>query len=925
MSYLEPYEDDPAAALAEALDELRRLSADAVASLAAEDTANTAIVPTTSNLPATQVKAQMARRRSDIVKKRAAIERLSREIEQRVQAQMSELLAVMSPMKEMVRRLEEGIWTVNLYLGRDEEIITLADGEPAGADTPITVRQLVLSMDQESMVAADVGGIDASGIEAFDNWILAEADHLEQVLPEQKGVVVLVPRMARDRDYGDPWLQQHMDAANHQSYWLIRNGSQLYRMSTSFDVGARLVPARDEFTSFFRRGGNGRDGAGTVEPGSREWMQAEKSADARKRHFMRVALVLQGLIDRTPVFHPLPDAGVNLLDPDTYDDGRAVMVTDAEAALGTGREPFYTWLRRHNESLRPGMRVVCAFNSEEWRAASRASRDWDPKRITPKGAEGLIDGKLYRIDGRQRRDGEDRLILRFERSDLRWEEYTEPSDKPGWVFRRHRQVPYQKRASVYLLASDRFVLPFDAVSVAEMEAYLSDRTERHAYVTMVPLLKAAIAAKAAEAKEEAPFRLLVTGIIHQQTGDPVPDIEAQLEELVTWWKLANRWHRPLVGDGDDQTKAIAAITEEYMRRQDAAATGERDAKREAAMVRRLRDQHPEATLIARKRDGSYVVLEPSDQRLIHAERHLYSTTGKHRETKSWVLVGGAHQRWRTLFSDRRWETWNHGASPATALTGPELDLVCDQLMAAMPAGWVPVGVRLYMSEGRYQAEGFQPVDLDATWPQQPLTGRSLYGIPQGVVKGRWKRRSGNELTVQPRRLVESLWHWDDDPFDEDNQWWQTQRVDEAALAQLNALLTEGRARTRVVRRLQAQLRDAVDSVAAQHDAQMLAAAYDRFLDDYADDSLWEGHRKTLKLPPFDPQQRRLVESVLAALIERGALLGGITLAEAAQAAEALTGSRVELDARTAAFTVRPPDSDDELDGEDRPDQRQGGG
>jgi hypothetical protein len=28
----------------------------------------------------------------------------------------------------MVKRLQEGVWMINLYLGRDEEIVTLRDG-----------------------------------------------------------------------------------------------------------------------------------------------------------------------------------------------------------------------------------------------------------------------------------------------------------------------------------------------------------------------------------------------------------------------------------------------------------------------------------------------------------------------------------------------------------------------------------------------------------------------------------------------------------------------------------------------------------------------------------------------------------------------------------------------------------------------------
>ena len=46
-------------------------------------------------------------------------------------------------------------------------------------------------------------------------------------------------------------MNMTLDAANRQSYWLLRNGQRLYRMSTAFHVGKTLVPKRDEFLSMF--------------------------------------------------------------------------------------------------------------------------------------------------------------------------------------------------------------------------------------------------------------------------------------------------------------------------------------------------------------------------------------------------------------------------------------------------------------------------------------------------------------------------------------------------------------------------------------------------------------------------------------------------------------------------------------------------
>jgi len=65
-------------------------------------------------------------------------------------------------------------------------------------------------------VAAEAGGIDASDVEAFDAWVTADPAHLDQVLPEPRGVVALMPRVT-DIDYGDPWTNTRMSEANQES------------------------------------------------------------------------------------------------------------------------------------------------------------------------------------------------------------------------------------------------------------------------------------------------------------------------------------------------------------------------------------------------------------------------------------------------------------------------------------------------------------------------------------------------------------------------------------------------------------------------------------------------------------------------------------------------------------------------------------
>ena len=210
---------------------------------------------------------------------RAEIER-----QQQVLKEMERrMLAELAPLEEQAARLKDGIGALNLYLGRDEWIETLRTGAPADVSVPLTIRQSVLAMDEESALNAEDGGIDFKSVHLFDEWILGDPSRLDQVLPEQRGVVAIMARRT-DVDYGNPWENKAKNERNHETWWLIRNGENLYRIVISeFSVGARLIPRADEFTGLFLES-DGLGGKRTIDPGSSRWLAAEKTADARTRH-----------------------------------------------------------------------------------------------------------------------------------------------------------------------------------------------------------------------------------------------------------------------------------------------------------------------------------------------------------------------------------------------------------------------------------------------------------------------------------------------------------------------------------------------------------------------------------------------------------------------------------------------------------------
>lgn len=819
----------------EALARLARLSEEAASDLEKPSEGSGDLVAVAgSSLEPVTLKAELAEARAAALTKMEEIKQLRSEVEARLDSELRKLTAVVGPLAERVRLLEEGIWTVNLYLGREEQIVVLATGERAPVTEPISVRQMVLSMDQESMIAAEHGGIDYTRMEEFDDWLMDPA-HLAQVLPEQKGIVALVPRVT-EIDYGDPLVNIAFAEENLRSYWLIRNGENLYRMTTNLNVGETLVPTRDEFTSFFETysyDGKGHRVRVPLEPGTPAWLAAERAANARQRHYMRAGLVVQGLIDRTTVFAPLPD-GVSLLRPESYDAGHVQIITDADSAIGTGMKPFYSWLNELNAKLTVGMRIVGAFS---WRVLG----DREERRIFPRQASLPAAGEVYRIDGR--RNGG--LVFHYDRTDDIYDS-------------RHRQVrAAKKRAGCLVYHDDRFIIPFDLVTVEELEAYVAARTQRHAYLDMVPIMKAVIAAKKAEEEQEAPFRQLLAAEISRREGVEIEEAEQALPGLVAWWKIANRWHRPLVGpDLPDQQKAIRMIVAEFAARRKLVGRSAED----EAMASRIRGELTDVMFIGRRRDGTYVALCPASERdKVFVTEWTYKKRGN-RSAAGWKVPGNRRHRWFELWSNETWANWDHKTSPADILSGPEIDELVRQARTAIterhgvevavitlvPPDWGEVRPRLvaYLP-GSAPVRPKEPAALVVLDYQGRASSRAetVRAGAGDCIHIYWRRLPGGGVACHLGNHESKNWR----SYQDDEPPWQRREVivfsDEGAMAKMTANLKAEAEIVKELSRLSGRVNQAVRSVVEVDQQQAREEARRKYVDGLGTD---EGFEQTFE-------------------------------------------------------------------------------
>jgi hypothetical protein len=697
-----------------------------------------------------ETRADFARRELELRQRRddmkAELDRARAAMEADFKRRQAELEKQMKPLQDELRRLEEISWTVDLYMGRDEEVTLLRDGDPAPADTPIVIRQMVLAADEEALLLVEEGGIDYRKMGAFIEWVASDPAHMARIVPDAKGVVVVVPTR-QSRDYGDGYHNVVADKANKRAHWLIRNGDRLYLLVTDdkMTVGERLLPSRDEFASIFTKPDWKNGGRAPMTPGSTEWLEAEKLAGAVQRHYMRKMLVLQGLIDRSVVWRPLPAPTVNLLSVTSQDLGYVRLVQENDMALGDGRPRFREWQRALNGRLRPGMRVTLSTSCDAWRSEAITDHGWayGHKRVWPEKASHPPEGEPLLIEDRTGRD----LTVRYRRSDQVYKRDVPVPERPGYVYRGLMPVEPRMRASCVIRPGDEFVIPFDLASEEDLEYYLNSRADRVGYLEMVPVLRSALAAKKAEREAEAPFRLLLAGAIMQAYPDADPGrVERDVPDLIWWWKTGGKNARALVGDPEEEAKAIRLITAEWrLRRENAGDPKVNEEIAQSALNSLGRDK---VLAVARVRSGAYKAWVPSADGSPYLDEFTFARPARRWDlTTEWTTI---HPRtlstMNVIWSAERWQWWDLYPVVGEVLRGPERDELVAQLIEHIEAdGCTPVVILDHprSTDPRFFTAFAWKADADLS----DLSGHGVDDYLAGY-QGQWKRDRDGSLSME---------------------------------------------------------------------------------------------------------------------------------------------------------------------------------
>jgi len=373
-------------------------------------------------------------------------------------AELIPMEAQAEAMEPAIEAIQDRIFSVELYAGLVEEIIQIRQGEPAPVGEKIRLMQRRCYCDEECLARYEVGGMEFKDMHAFDRW-LAKKENMERILPFPRCVAAFqVRRAKKEREWGN--LAEFLNIINEEktdkfTYLYLRNGAQLFCLGTGIEFGEQLFPdmaswkvskggplyakmfsdrvdkiiTKDEYDAMVeeeekeiaeeeaeakKHPEKDRWRSRSYFRESRDYKPFDRSnvhydemvkhvQDEMKRH-NRLVLVLQGLLDRSPVFHPHPpravwtDAGFGQALELVYDDTRA---------LAPGERPdFEAYRARLNASLKAGSITIgqeIQWEKEEAiKENARMDRDYRhkrsdyrPTRYRPYGNPG--PGKLARV------------------------------------------------------------------------------------------------------------------------------------------------------------------------------------------------------------------------------------------------------------------------------------------------------------------------------------------------------------------------------------------------------------------------------------------------------------------------------------------------------------------------------------------------
>jgi len=543
-----------------------------------------------------------------------------------VESKRNELYEIAETYKKQLRVINKTIFSIELYLGVNEEISHLIKGENASKDEPIILRQMLLYMDEE-VGKWEGGGIDANSIDEFDAWIKT-GRNFERLIPDKKGIIGIRIRrnITKDEYRGyDPIMKARIEAENRNCYFLIRNGENVYAIWTAISEAFpnRLFPLRTEFQEIIER------------YQKTNWDSDKEKIEDEMEAYKRIFLVLKGIIERTEIFRPYPDHlyEFDIFKPETYGD-YVRYIYDDELTLPDNRLRYRIWKKKLNSQIKRGTRIyigrgapytggTLSWSENSYRAERRdsdrlVSNTWlsSHKEYNPPPVglytveEGIeeVENPVYNYVLNHGSKNE-KLVTLTPFEEEAWSEVhnwgsslsedeidkatydkVKPltrtaSDKTTKVKENFFYIKYNPGGDVLegwhgydgwhtrknkikyrIYPEDSFVFNYDLLPFEDIDFYLQSRIDRPDYLKMIPTLIDLKEFRSKELEWEHHFAKLTVNEVKKELSlsDKYKfDIMLSVWESIAWWKEKVIWKRPI---SKDDAKALRMIKQRVISR-----------------------------------------------------------------------------------------------------------------------------------------------------------------------------------------------------------------------------------------------------------------------------------------------------------------------------------------------------------------------
>ncbi|MCP1674333.1 hypothetical protein J2T57_001435 [Natronocella acetinitrilica] len=443
--------------------------------------------------------------------------------------QAAAALARTSDARASAESLLEGLASLDLYTGKCVHTTRLASGAAAGADEPLTLMQRKLFIDEELAAWMDVAeDFDAGSIAAFDQRLAEEPGLRDQLLPAPRCVVSCAIRR-RDLDYGDPFASVARNAANARVFLLVRNGENLYRVtseSPSHEAAARLFPTHDEHARIFRGIDGSRIGLNDV-----RFTRANRRSASLSLHYQRFLILLCGLDHREHLFgrfYPEAEAGQFLRLDFQARYFRFVADDESDRLLGDAHPSVEEYIAGCNAGVQSGSRVFCYY----------------PDLLTPENAPACaryVSGErsvaLDVLASPARTVGlhvvsrhQGRFCIKVPVVRTRWRE-----EGAQTTFNARVSLPEPPGAGL-----GAGYLGLDQASAPMLRHYIENRSARTAHTAYIRLFKHALAALEADARAEADSRACLARAAREAGLGTEAALVEHVDAAIRAWRVANR-------------------------------------------------------------------------------------------------------------------------------------------------------------------------------------------------------------------------------------------------------------------------------------------------------------------------------------------------------------------------------------------------